>query len=380
VAILYAFFMFSNLFSAAAVRPLGARRAMIASSLTYALYVSANILYTWWAMYPAAALIGVGAGWLWNGNGVFVTRHAEAYEAKLGLARGSAVPSMFGLFFGFFLCSAMLGNLLVALLFHLELRESLIFSITAAIGVLGCATVALTRDASLPPQAGAAPQKRHALPVLELQRIASSPVAASEQPSAPRAAASSAPAQRFTPWETFSMLRERDMPALALLAVYSGVSMGFQSGKIPAAITPNTLKFLVLAVAGTVGSLTSFAVGRLAGRFGLSRLFVVPLLSQLPVCALFLLVSPRDIARSLFFAAASAFALGDAVVVTVANALLGQRFGARAEPAFACYRFFQAGTAAVAFLFAPDLSPRFSAIIVAPALVIVCAVMWATVL
>jgi len=88
------------------------RWCVVVASATYGLFVAANIVYEPWAMYSAAALLGLGASILWSDSlplesdllstlclllcsyfrtaqGVFVARAAEYHEISNGLFRRS---------------------------------------------------------------------------------------------------------------------------------------------------------------------------------------------------------------------------------------------------------------------------------------------------
>src|SRR5690242_7520638 len=103
LSIIYLVFSLSNLaLSSYITRLLGAQLTLFFSSLTYVLFIAANIKYNTWTLYISAFLLGLGAALLWTAQGVYVTISTNKYEQVNNLAPSSKLGFMNGIFFGVF--------------------------------------------------------------------------------------------------------------------------------------------------------------------------------------------------------------------------------------------------------------------------------------
>jgi len=84
--LIYGFFMVGNLISPLVVNRLGSRISMILGGATYAVFILSLQFGTFY-VYPAAILIGIGAGILWTGQNNYLISNSkkEVYGASSGL-------------------------------------------------------------------------------------------------------------------------------------------------------------------------------------------------------------------------------------------------------------------------------------------------------
>jgi hypothetical protein len=151
VGIIYLVFCLSNLaLSSYIVQLLGVRLTLILSSLTYVLFIAANIKFNVWALYISSFLLGLGAALLWIAQGVYVTLSINKYERANDLPPSSTGGFINGLFFGLFQINLIIGNLLASLLFHLKYPQWIIFTIMTAIAGCGSFTFIFLRSSKMP--------------------------------------------------------------------------------------------------------------------------------------------------------------------------------------------------------------------------------------
>ncbi|CAF4407215.1 unnamed protein product, partial [Adineta steineri] len=130
VGIIYIVFCLANLaLSQNITQLLGLRITFIVSSLTYLLFIAANIKYIKWVLYISAFLVGLGAALIWTAQGAYVAIATNKYEQVNNLEPSSRQGFTNGMFFGIFSCNRVLGNLLASFLFHRKYNEWIIFTV-----------------------------------------------------------------------------------------------------------------------------------------------------------------------------------------------------------------------------------------------------------
>lgn len=151
VGTIYFVFCLSNLIlSSYLIQLLGVKLTLILSSLTYVLFIAANIKYNIWLLYLSAFLLGLGAALLWTAQGVYVAVSIGKHELINNLVPSSTQGFMNGVFFGIFQCSLTIGNLIASLLFHLKYDQWIIFTIMTIIAGLGTISLIFTRPIKIP--------------------------------------------------------------------------------------------------------------------------------------------------------------------------------------------------------------------------------------
>lgn len=320
VGILYVAFMLTNLVSAAVVDAVGPRLSLVAGAATYVVFVAANVPFTPATMYPAGALVGVGAAVLWTAQGVYLTRCAERHEAALGLEAGSTMGHFNGIFWSIFQVSQFAGNLLVALLFAASVSTRSVFVVTACVCAVGTASLLLLKP--LPP---ADEEAAAAVPLSD---------------------------------RLLSMVRMFGEPAVQLLTpvmLFSGLSQGYIFGQFPPLIENRTWKFMTMAFFGAVDAAASAVAGRASDRYGRYAVLTVGFASfSAAFLALLVFTIPQG-ARGWYFAVAALLGVADGCYNTQVNALLGAFFAARSQAAFACYKGLQSSATAATFFYAKHL-------------------------
>ncbi|CAF4294358.1 unnamed protein product, partial [Adineta steineri] len=153
VGIIYIVFCLANLaLSQYVTQLLGLRITFIVSSLTYLLFIAANIKYIKWVLYISAFLMGLGAALIWTAQGAYVAIATNKYEQVNNLEPSSRQGFTNGMFFGIFSCNRVLGNLLASFLFHRKYDEWIIFTVMSAIAGLGSFSLIFLRPIKIPKQ------------------------------------------------------------------------------------------------------------------------------------------------------------------------------------------------------------------------------------
>ncbi|CAF4273478.1 unnamed protein product, partial [Adineta steineri] len=100
VGIIYIVFCLANLaLSQYVTQLLGLRITFIVSSLTYLLFIAANIKYIKWVLYISAFLMGLGAALIWTAQGAYVAIATNKYEQVNNLEPSSRQGFTNGMFF-----------------------------------------------------------------------------------------------------------------------------------------------------------------------------------------------------------------------------------------------------------------------------------------
>jgi len=336
LGILYSVFTFGNILSSVAVRYMGPKVSLILGSVTYGLFVAANILFKAYVMFPAAALLGLGAALIWTAEGVYVTRCAEYHETVNNLPASSTSGYFNGIFFFIFQINQFLGNALVALLFLTGISTATIFVITTFIALGGTCILFFIRNMPHPDDDVVAPEDT---------KISTTSAAAKP---------------RIDLLDTLSLLLHARMFLLVPIIIYSGLSQAFIFGDFPKLIDDNTWKFLGMSVFGLSDALSSFGFGKLSDHIGRRNLLFLGGLVHVAVYLfLFFYTIPQDIGHKyIYFIGAVMLGIGDGIFNTLLYAVLSSFFPERSEAAFANLKLFQAATTAAGFFYNPYIGLR----------------------
>ncbi|CAF1487367.1 unnamed protein product [Adineta steineri] len=323
IGIIYIVFCLSNLaLSQNITQLLGLRMTFILSSLTYLLFIAANIKYIKWVLYLSAFLVGLGAALLWTAQGAYVAIATNKYEQVNNLEPSSRLGFTNGMFFSIYSCSLIFGNLLASFLFHRKYDEWIIFTVMSAIAGLGSFSLIFLRPVTIPKQT-----------------------------------------KQTSILSSLSILC--DIPFLLLIPVmcYLGLSEGFIYGSIPPLIFDKSQKFLIFTIYGIVNAFSSIIFGKLSDK--LVRRLIIYAIGGLSYMIIFVLLltiwkPPLDQNRfEIFVMLVTGLAIGESIFLSQVCSTLAVFYGqTRPTDAFACLRIFQAGCTAIGFFTQPYVSFR----------------------
>ena len=119
-------------------RLLSVKASLFLGAVTYGLFVASYVHLITLILYVSSAVLGIGAAFLWIAEGSFVTATANDFEYEFLLPFNSELGYFNGLFWSIFQFNQFLGNLLAALLFQFDVHNQVIFAILTAVCFVGC--------------------------------------------------------------------------------------------------------------------------------------------------------------------------------------------------------------------------------------------------
>ncbi|KAL5681385.1 hypothetical protein ACJX0J_007770, partial [Zea mays] len=112
LGVLYTSFTAFSAAGSAVVRWMGSRRALVAGTSGYLLFIAANLLPSWYTMVPASLYLGFTASIIWVGQGTYLTSAALSHARENNLPEGPTLGSFNGEFWGMFASTQVIGNLI----------------------------------------------------------------------------------------------------------------------------------------------------------------------------------------------------------------------------------------------------------------------------
>ncbi|KAF8006143.1 hypothetical protein BT93_K0449 [Corymbia citriodora subsp. variegata] len=111
LGILYVSFTFFSLVASLVVRALGPKNAILLGTTGYWLFIAANLKPTWFTMVPASLYLGFAASIIWVGQGTYLTSTARTHAKDCSLHEGTVIGAFNGEFWGMFASHQVVGNL-----------------------------------------------------------------------------------------------------------------------------------------------------------------------------------------------------------------------------------------------------------------------------
>ena len=348
LGVLYGVFTCTCLVAPKLVDVLGPRISVSIGAVPYVLFVFANILPGWATLLPASAAVGFGAGLLWTGQGIYLSRCAVREAALTGEAVDAVLGRMNGTFWmlfqfngavGLFFASVILGRAQAGA-FSLADAIKFMFMGFGAVGLGGVAILFSLKNA--PPMA---PGEGGAKSVngggAHADAIADTEAAAED-------AAGGGAKGAVTLFDTLRLLAtSRAMCLLVPAIFYNGASIGFFTGTFPLiwqdvasasdgsggrlALLPSSFVGYVAATFYLLNSLFSFVFGKaVIPRFGRRVLFALTFATALVFFGALLMLQlgwlsvahESAAAYALVFGLAVAFAAGDSVLESQLPAIM----------------------------------------------------------
>lgn len=111
---------------------------MFWSSLTYILYVGANIKVIPIVLYISGILLGFGAACIWTAQSTFVQHCANYYENSNNFAINSNLGYFNGIFFLVYSMNRCVGNMSAAIVFDSNESNTFMYVVLTILGFIGC--------------------------------------------------------------------------------------------------------------------------------------------------------------------------------------------------------------------------------------------------
>eukprot|EP00762_Andalucia_godoyi_P001011 ANDGO_02033.mRNA.1 UNC93-like protein 3 len=282
LSVLYGVFSLCVFIAPAVESRLGSRLSIILGGVTYALYVGASIQPDARILIPASVLIGFGASILWTGQGHFITLNSTAAN----------VGTHSGIFWAFFQCNAIIGNVLAASLLESGQSPSVVFTILfimAGVGVFFMAFFRQPKRVGVFADANAKDLEKPSIKLLLLS--------------------------------VFSLLRTKLFLQLSGLFLFSGFSQGFMFGRFPPIMGKSWIGW-VMATLGAAEALGSVAYGKMSDNASIGTRKCLYIASVFWMIALVFVLTIGSWAPASYFFAAIFMGLGDSGFNTQISAIL----------------------------------------------------------
>jgi len=344
LGVLYGVFTCTTIVAPKLVAVLGPRLAITLGAVPYVLFVFANIYPVWATLLPASAGVGFGAGLLWTGQGIYLSRCAVREAAATGEPVDVVTSRMNGIFWPLFQFNAAIGLTLASVIlgraqagaFALADAVKWMFAGFGAVGIGGIAILFSLKNAPPMAQGEAGADAAGASSVNEDDGGGGDGGEAAGGGKAAAAAKDGGVALT----DTLRLIASSRAMCLLLPAIfYNGMSIGFFTGTFPLlyqdppapadgsapvlALLPSAMVGYQAATFYLLNSFFSFAFGKwVVPRFGKRPLFLVTLASATAFFGVILALQLKWVsvahespaAYALVFGLAASFALGDSVL------------------------------------------------------------------
>ncbi|XP_074264202.1 UNC93-like protein 3 [Silene latifolia] len=352
LGILYVSFMVFSLFASLVVRKLGSKNSLMLGTTGYWLFTAANLMPNWYTMLPASVYMGFSASIIWVGQGTYLTSAACSHARDCNLHDGTVIGNFNGEFWGIYATHQVIGNL-IALFLLKDGTEggssgiNVLFIVFLCIMTVGCVLMCFLNRRDGTPE---------------------------EQPKD-----SSIGCSAFLVSVAKSVVKPlfniRVILIIPLFA-YSGLQQAFVWAEFTKEIVKPALGESgiggSMAIYGAADAICSLVAGRLTSSLKSVTWIIAggSLVHAIILLWILLLYSTSTgvlgIVSPLLMAAA--LGIGDGVLMTQINALLGMLFKHDMEGAFAQLKVWQSFSIAVIFFLTPYLSLHIMAVIMLTAL------------
>ncbi|KAL9242497.1 hypothetical protein vseg_016489 [Gypsophila vaccaria] len=352
LGILYVSFMVFSLFASLVVRRLGSKYSMMIGTTGYWLFTAANLLPNWYTMVPASVYMGFCASIIWVGQGTYLTSTACSHARDCNLHDGTVIGNFNGEFWGIYATHQVIGNLIALFLLKdgtggATSGINVLFLVFLCIMTIGCVLMCFLnrRDGS-----------------------------SDEQPKDSSIGCSS-----FVVSVAKSVVKPLlDIRILLIIPLfaYSGLQQAFVWAEFTKKIVKPALGESgiggSMAMYGAADAVCSLIAGRLTSSLSSITWIIVGGSLVHAIILLWILIAYSTTTGVLGIVyplvMAAALGIGDGVLMTQMNALLGMLFKHDMEGAFAQLKVWQSFSIAVIFFLTPYISLHTMAFIMLTAL------------
>jgi MFS family permease len=387
LAIIYISFTLCNFIAAPVIAFIGAKYSMVLGACFYVLFLGIFLKPIGWVLYLCSVALGLGAAVIWTGQGNYLT--LKSNEDTIG--RNS------GVLWALLQCSFLVGSAFLYAVFRGKsdidsATRTTVYSVFTVLAGLGTVLLLCLR----------APDAEEEYDVERRESDMSRSVETSdrsvdsEQPviapdTRKQEASETAPSAAVNVIDSFVrtvlLLTNMNMVLLAIVFFYTGLELSFFSGVYGTALANSaTFKNQQNAMIGLSGMFIGLGEVMGGGLFGLlgnktvkhgrNPVILLGLISHIVVFFLIFLNIPERapleetseeayVATNEYLALFCSYLLGlaDSCWNTQIYSILGSMFPDDSAPAFALFKFFQSGAAAIAFFYTPHLTLQWQLLI-----------------
>ncbi|KAI7736792.1 hypothetical protein M8C21_011227, partial [Ambrosia artemisiifolia] len=350
LGILYTSFTVSSIFASSVVRMLGSKNALVMSTTGYWLYIAANLKPSWYTLVPASLYLGFAAAILWVAEGTYLTLTARSQANDRKLHEGTVIGRFNGEFWGIFACHQLVGNLLTLALLKDGAEGSTSGTTLLFTVFLGSMTLGTVLMSFLNKRDGEETERNRDSSLGFYTLLASL-------------------------WEQLiTPLRDIRLLLIVPLIAFSGLQLAAEFTKFY--VQPSLGESGVggaMAVYGAFDAICSLAAGRFTS--GLTSIALIvsggTFLEGGTLIWLLNYSEPRGVLRILYpLLIAAILGIGNGVLMTQLNALLGILFKHNMEGTFAQLKLWQCASIAVVFFLSPYISVQTMLFLMLAALVL----------
>lgn len=349
LGILYLSFTFFSVVASLVVRVLGSKNALLIGTTGYVLYVAANLKPNWYTLVPASVYLGFCASIIWVGEGTYLTSAARSHSTDNNLHEGAVIGDFNGEFWAVYALHQFIGNLITFALLSDNQQEgstkgtTLLFIVFLFIMTFGAILMCFLR------KRGANSKGQQELSGADAGACAS---------------------LKSLSKSLASALSDVKMLLIIPLIAYSGLQQAFVWAEFTKYVVTPAIGISgvgsSMAAYGAFDGIFSLLAGRLtSGLTSITTIVSAGLFAQAVVLVLLLLnfsISSGLLGTVYILFLAGLLGIGDGVLMTQLNALIGILFKHDTEGAFAQLKIWQCATIAIVFFFAPLVS--FKAVLV----------------
>ncbi|XP_057438431.1 UNC93-like protein 3 [Lotus japonicus] len=345
LGILYLSFTIFSVFASSVVRNLGSKNSLIIGTTGYFFYLAANLKPNWYTLVPSSLFLGFCASIIWVGQGTYLTSTARSHAKDNNLHEGAVIGNFNGEFWAVYALHQFIGSLITFALLS-DGKEGRTNGRTSLFAVL---LFVMTFGAIL---------------IFFLRKRSDNNSKGKCEHSGDGGGAGEHSSLKSLCRSLTSALFDVKMLLIIPLITYSGLQQAFVWAEFTKYVVTPAIGVSgvgsILAAYGAFDGICSLAAGRLtSGLPSIAAIVSFGACVQSVVLILLLLnfSIPTGLLGTLYLLfLAALLGIGNGVLMTQLNALLGMLFKHDTEGAFAQLRIWQSATIAIVFFLSPHVS------------------------
>ncbi|WVZ07355.1 hypothetical protein V8G54_020701 [Vigna mungo] len=378
LGILYLSFTFFSVVASLVVRVLGSKNALLLGTTGYVFYVAANLKPNWYTLVPASVYLGFCASIIWVGEGTYLTSAARSHSTDNNLHEGAVIGDFNGEFWAVYALHQFIGNLITFALLSDD-QQCGIFLLVRYLQELPLVKYLQEKEKTstnlmiMGPLGGSTKGTTllfivflfimtfGAILMCFLRKRGVNSKGEQELSGADAGACASL---KSLSKSLANALSDIKMLLIIPLIAYSGLQQAFVWAEFTKYVVTPAIGISgvgsSMAAYGAFDGICSLLAGRLtSGLSSVTKIVFVGVFAQAVVLILLLLdfsISSGLLGTLYILFLAGLLGIGDGVLMTQLNALIGILFKHDTEGAFAQLKIWQCATIAIVFFFAPLIS------------------------
>eukprot|EP00092_Neocalanus_flemingeri_P030399 GFUD01032999.1.p1 GENE.GFUD01032999.1~~GFUD01032999.1.p1 ORF type:complete len:501 (+),score=111.97 GFUD01032999.1:117-1619(+) len=364
------------------IKKLKVKWTLVVCIFTYSTYIAAQFYPEFYTLLPTAFILGMGAAPMWSAKCTYLTQVAHRFAGLDGSDPEAVVVKFFGIFFFFFQCNSILGNIISTSVLssgktdvYTELSDEAMAKCGSAYcpAQLGSSLSNITETSELTSSSTASPvdleNENFKTDITKIYIIAGIYLACSFS-AAVIIALFVDPLTRFGEDErqegkpaltgkdllvaTFRHMKKKKQILIIPLTFWSGIEQGFFGADFTAGFVTCAygvhIVGRVLIVFGICDALASVGFGFVIKKIGRVPIFILGACINVLVIIIMLSWTPTSSAVGVVYLLAALWGTADAIWQTQINALYGVLFKSDEEAAFSNYRLWESMGFLLAFI------------------------------